>query len=90
MMLQIGQGMLYLHENRVVHRDLKAQNILVKSRKDGDTTYLYAKVADFGLSKTKEKSSSYSNLTSNIGTTRWMAPKLMLMQDISKQPMFQS
>ncbi|KAG0628379.1 hypothetical protein M758_1G022600 [Ceratodon purpureus] len=79
MMLQTAEGMLYLHENNVVHRDLKSQNILVKSRNDIDAKYVFAKVADFGLSRTKESSTSYSNLTLNTGTTRWMAPELMIV-----------
>ena len=61
-----------------MHRDLKAPNILVKRRKDMNGEVVYAKVADFGLSKTKESSSSYSSLTANTGTPRWMAPELLL------------
>lgn len=76
-MLQTAEGMLYLHGKKNVHRDLKSQNILIKRRKDIDTEHIYVKVADFGLCKTKESSSSYSNLTLNTGATRWMAPGLM-------------
>ncbi len=73
-MLQVAEGMNYLHQNRVVHRDLKSKNILVKhNESDG---HVYAKVADFGLSKIKELSCTYSNLTMDLGTTRWMAPEL--------------
>jgi serine/threonine protein kinase len=78
-MLQTADGMLYLHENKVVHGDLKSQNILVKSRKEIDVEYVFIKVADFGLSKTKESSSTYSTQTPNTGTTRWMAPELMTL-----------
>jgi serine/threonine protein kinase len=78
-MLQTAEGMLYLHENKVVHGDLKSQNILVKSRKDIDVEYVFIKVADFGLSKTKESSSTYSTQTPNTGTTRWMGPELMTL-----------
>jgi serine/threonine protein kinase len=78
-MLQIAEGMLYLHENKVVHGHLKSQNILVKTRKDIDFEYVFVKVADFGLSKTKESSSTYSTQTPNTGTTRWMAPELMTL-----------
>ncbi|CAM6068468.1 unnamed protein product [Sphagnum tenellum] len=73
-MLQVAEGMHCLHQNKVVHRDLKSMNILVNC--DGHDGHVYAKVADFGLSKTKESSCTYSNLTMDMGTTRWMAPEL--------------
>jgi serine/threonine protein kinase len=79
-MLQVAEGMRYLHERRVVHRDLKSLNVLVKRVRtlDLEVGYVTAKVADFGLSKTKERSMTYSNQTPNMGTTRWMAPEMMM------------
>jgi serine/threonine protein kinase len=46
-------------------------NILVKHDER-----MYAKVADFGLSRTRLSSWTYSNLTNDVGSTRWMAPEL--------------
>lgn len=41
---QILSGIDFLHSERVIHRDLKPQNILVTSRGE-------VKIADFGLSR---------------------------------------
>ncbi len=71
-MLQVAEGMKYLHQNKVMHRDLKAGNILVKC----DGGHVYAKVADFGVSKTIESRCTDSNQTTDVGTTKWMAPEL--------------
>lgn len=72
-MRQIAEGMAYLHDHKVIHRDLKSANILVKF---GKKDHVDVKVADFGLSKVKELSRSPSIQTKNKGTTRWMAPEL--------------
>jgi hypothetical protein len=82
-MLQVGGGMLYLHEMKIVHRDLKSTNILVKHVREHnpEIEYFQVKVADFGLSKTKEKSVTYSNQTINMGTPRWMAPEMIKTLD---------
>jgi serine/threonine protein kinase len=67
-MLQVAEGMRSLHVNKVVHRDLKSMNIFVKCEEHAG--HVYAKVADFGLSKVKEASCTYSNITREKGTTR--------------------
>ncbi len=74
-MLQVAEGMRYLHVNKVVHRDLKSMNIFVKCEEHAG--HVYAKVADFGLSKVKEASCTYSNITPkdlNVGTSESNSP----------------
>lgn len=87
LMLQVADGMDYLHRKNIVHRDLKSRNILVKTAQGRDPLediqYVYAKVADFGLSKTKESSNTNCSEASNIGTIRWMAPELMMDHDVA-------
>jgi serine/threonine protein kinase len=81
LMLQVARGLKYLRSRGVVHRDVKPLNILVKGlsgapKLEYSEGYLNAKLADFGLSKTKNSSTRYSNQTSNVGTGRWMAPEV--------------
>ncbi len=45
-MFQILRGLQYVHAHRIIHRDIKPQNILV------DTKTNSIKLADFGLART--------------------------------------
>ncbi len=82
LMLQVARGLKYLHSRRIVHRDLKSANILVApltaapELEYSSEPCLNAKLADFGLSKTKNSSTRYSRQTLNVGTRKWMAPEV--------------
>nr|XP_024403870.1 light-sensor Protein kinase-like [Physcomitrium patens] len=43
-MLQVAEGMHYMHQNKVVHRDLTPSNILVRSSKGYNSVYWCSKV----------------------------------------------
>lgn len=68
MMLQLLSGLDFLHSHRVVHRDLKPQNILV-------TTNGQIKLADFGLARIY---SFQMALTSVVVTLWYRAPEVLL------------
>lgn len=67
---QLLLGLHYLHENKVVHRDLKSANILVTS--DG-----VLKLSDFGSSRKFEDLSVVLS-KSLRGSPYWMAPEVVL------------
>lgn len=68
-MQQLLTGVKYLHDNDVMHRDIKGANVLL----DGEGTL---KVADFGLAKQYDK---FRKMYTNKVVTLWYrAPELLL------------
>jgi len=68
--LNITEGLYYLHENGIIHCDLKSLNVLLDEHGN-------ACLADFGLAKVKSESQSTGSTAGQArGTTRWMAPEL--------------
>lgn len=64
--LDICLGVKYLHDNNIIHRDLKTSNILI------DKNYR-AYIGDFGISKILTK---YPKTSTQIGTPFYMSPEL--------------
>ena len=62
------KGLIFLHEQKKIHRDIKAGNILLSNNG-------YAKLGDFGVSA--ELMHSFSKKVSKIGTPYWMSPEVI-------------
>lgn len=73
----MAQGMAYLHEHSVMHRDLKSSNVLLAA--DGT-----AKISDFGLSCVMELGRN-ADLTAETGTYGWMAPEVIKHEPYSSK-----
>ncbi|KAF9462806.1 hypothetical protein BDZ94DRAFT_1260375 [Collybia nuda] len=69
-MQEIAKGMEYLHQNGVLHGDLKAANVLVDDK-------LRCVISDFGQSEMKSEAYRISGTPPPHGTLRWQAPELM-------------
>ena len=76
-MLQIVEGMIYLHEQDIMHRDLKPKNCLVKARSAPPDVYYTVKLTDFGSAREMDTECTSDLFTVRPGTTRWMAPEML-------------
>lgn len=67
---QVLLGLEYLHRNGILHRDLKADNLLLEI--DGT-----CKISDFGISKRSQDIYANNAEMSMQGTVFWMAPEVI-------------
>ncbi|CAN6236531.1 unnamed protein product [Urochloa humidicola] len=70
---QVLEGLVYLHEQGVIHRDIKGANIL--TTKEG-----LVKLADFGVAT--KLTEADINTHSVVGTPYWMAPEVIEMSGV--------
>ncbi|KAG2847578.1 hypothetical protein PC111_g739 [Phytophthora cactorum] len=78
MALDVADALVYLHSfaEPIMHRDLKAQNILLSNK-------WVAKISDFGVSKRREQRNEQQGVssggpqTAEVGTAAWIAPEVI-------------
>ncbi|KAK7063540.1 kinase-like protein [Favolaschia claudopus] len=69
LLLEIAQGLEFLHSRNIVHGDLRGSNILI-------TTEWTACLADFGLTSLSDATTA-THTSHRAGSIRWMAPELI-------------
>jgi len=75
---QIARGMKEIHDKRIIHKDLKPQNIMISSSGS-------IKIMDFGISETFRSSKSRLKETSKSGTPVYMSPEHLMGQDVGRE-----
>jgi len=72
----IAAGMLHLHREGIVHRDLATRNILLG-------TGFQVKISDFGLSRITNTAERNTQTKSDTGPLKWMSPEAIRNREYS-------
>ncbi|KAK8884757.1 hypothetical protein M9Y10_043877 [Tritrichomonas musculus] len=70
--VEVAHGMNYIHKLKMIHRDLKIENIMLNPVYE-------AKIIDFGLARVEEI--SQDSLTKGVGTFHYMSPEMANQED---------
>src|SRR5271165_3163879 len=73
--MQVAAGLAAIHEQNLVHRDIKPTNIIVRLKEERSVT---AKIIDLGLAKTLEETASEAGISSPgafVGTPEFASPE---------------
>ena len=69
--VQICRAVQYIHERKILHRDIKSQNIFISGPKQGR---MIVKLGDFGIAKIMDGSTDYARTC--IGTPYYLSPEV--------------
>ncbi len=73
-LLDISKGLQFLHEHRIIHRDISINNVMYSVEKRA------WQIIDFDISR-RLNESSYKNTCNNIGTRNYQAPEILKGED---------
>jgi eukaryotic-like serine/threonine-protein kinase len=76
--IEICRGLEAAHTSRLVHRDVKPQNVLINSQGR-------AKVTDFGIARSLEHEGTLTDSGSVLGTTDYLSPEQALGETVTEK-----
>ena len=68
---QICIGIKEIHNENIIHRHIKPENIFMNENKD-------IKIGDFGISKQYNPNKQYTNTIYKVGLVKYMAPEILI------------
>ena len=74
---QVFSGLWYLHENKILHRDIKLENIMISEKEKDNSTgeeLFWVKIIDFGTAKLFEKNKKEKDV---VGSSYYIAPEVL-------------
>ena len=74
---QVFSGLWYLHENKILHRDIKLENIMISGKEKDNSTdeeLFWVKIIDFGTAKLFEKNKKERDV---VGSSYYIAPEVL-------------
>ena len=80
-MYQLNKTFKIMRENRIVHRDIKLDNILIKYENNNILNFI-CKLTDYGISK---KMNDFTICKNYIGTAITMAPEILKNEGLNKE-----
>ena len=78
LMVDASKGIQYLHDNGILHRDIKPDNFLVISLEDN--VKVNCKLTDFGSSRNINMLMTNMTFTKGVGSPAYMAPEILNKQ----------
>ncbi|CAG2171285.1 unnamed protein product, partial [Oppiella nova] len=74
---ELNNGIKYLHDNKIMHGDVKPGNVLIDTDSNNG---IFCKLCDFGLSKIFDANRNYDDCEpDNIGSPKYKAPEDILV-----------